>query len=138
MSDENDPKPTEEPSGSDTDNSATAAKEAAKDFANNAKSLFKGLDQKQQIYLIALAATALCSLLFGAFTSKVTMNSELEGFAGSASQIGAMGKNISPHSSACPPTKAPSAASSHSSAPLRGSESSFGRRSANARPPGSR
>ena len=65
MSDETDPKPAAEPTKSDSDESAAAAKVAAKDFANNANALFKGLDQKLQIYLIALAVTALCSLVFG-------------------------------------------------------------------------
>ena len=74
MSDETDPKPAAEPSKSDSDESAAAAKEAAKDFANNANALFKGLDQKLQIYLVALAVTALCSLFFGAF--KVSMKSK--------------------------------------------------------------
>ena len=73
MSEENDPKPAGESpdSGTDekqtSDDSAAAAKEAAKDFANNAGEMFKGLDQKMQIYLIAMGVTLLCSMFFGAF-----------------------------------------------------------------------
>ena len=79
MSDENQSKNTsEEKSESGGDQSAAAAKDAAKDFANNAGNFFQALDHKNKIYLIALAVTALCSLVFSAFTTTV----ETSGAAG--------------------------------------------------------
>jgi len=76
MSEESDSKPSEEPVDPTTDESAAAAKEAAKDFANNAGVMFQGLNQKMQIYLVALVVTLICSFLFGAFKTKVEMGKE--------------------------------------------------------------
>jgi hypothetical protein len=96
MSDESDPKPTAEPTKSESDKSAAAAKVAAKDFANNANALFKGLDQKLQIYLIALAVTALCSLVFGAFSTKIKMGKGMPELAKVTSQLSGAQKSTSP------------------------------------------
>jgi hypothetical protein len=67
---ETDPKPGGEPDDSamsEVDESAAAAKEAVKDFAGNAGAMFQGLDQKMQIYLVALAVTLLCSMFFASY-----------------------------------------------------------------------
>lgn len=66
-----DPKPEAESTDSKTDESAAAAKQAAREFADNAGAMFKGLGQKMQIYLVALAVTLICSIFFSAFKFKV-------------------------------------------------------------------
>ncbi len=100
MSEENDPKAEGGSSDPGTDDSAAAAKEAAKEFATNASSMFKGLDQKHQVYLVALAVTALCSLVFGAFSTKVKMSKDvpdLVKITGSATQKGTSPSLLSLH-----------------------------------------
>jgi hypothetical protein len=78
---ETDPKPegeSDDSAKSEVDESAAAAKEVAKDFANNAGAMFQGLDQKMQIYLVALVVTLLCSIFFGAFKTKMKMSAEMK------------------------------------------------------------
>lgn len=95
MSEESDPKPdrestdssTESSTESSTDESAAAAKEAAKEFANNAGAAFQGLNQKMQIYTVALAVTLVCSMFFGAFKSKVKMSKEMKEMSEMASKM---------------------------------------------------
>jgi len=89
MSEDTEPKPAGESNDSKTgtDESAAAAKEAAKEFAHNAGAMFKGLDQKMQIYLVALAVTLLCSFLFGAYKSKVKLSKEMKEMTEMASKV---------------------------------------------------
>ncbi|MGI9240735.1 MAG: hypothetical protein ACR2RV_08035 [Verrucomicrobiales bacterium] len=81
MSEESETKPSDDPVDPAADESAAAAKEAAKDFANNAGAAFQGLNQRSQIYLVALAITLVCSFLFGAFKTKVEMGKEFKEIA---------------------------------------------------------
>lgn len=78
MSEESDQQPGVEPASPSSDESAAAAREAAKDLANNAGAMFRGLNQKLQIYLVALSVTLVCSFLFGAFKTKVKMDKEFK------------------------------------------------------------
>ena len=78
MSEEdNDPKPAGGSVDPASDEGAAAAREAAKDFANNAGAMIQGLDQKMQIYLVALAVTLVCALFFNAITVKSKAAAEI-------------------------------------------------------------
>lgn len=63
------------------DDPAAAAKAQAKALADQASQAFQGLDSTSRIYVIALAVTALCSLIFGAIAVKVDLGKEMNEIA---------------------------------------------------------
>lgn len=70
-----------DPDPADEKNQDAAAKDAARQFANDAGSFFTALDQRHKVYLIALAITLLCSVLFGAYKVNVSGAGGMAAFA---------------------------------------------------------